>query len=1076
MNRETDDLHSSTGTCAPHGMMHRIRHGAWRRNLGLLLLLLALSWATPAMAQVPPAFAGCDTRAFLFQGNPTSVFSIDLVTGVPTQVGNAIAATNLNGVAYNPLDNYIYGVAAIAGTTLGHVYRIGADFTVQDLGAPTGLPAAGYNMGEFDNNGHFWLTTSTDSTTVYEVDMKPGSATYFRVVSSRALTMPAGFASGSSADWTYNPVDGFLYRTPRHATTNQLHLFRYNRANGALANLGAISGLPADANLLIGANYADSGGFVYASDNVSGRIFRINTTARTGTVLSNGPISGTNDGARCFNAPVPIDFGDAPDSYGTLLAGNGARHSVPGYNTAAQTAPLMLGDGISIESDGTPNSTAQADSLDDGVVADSVTLVTGATTASVGVRAVNATASAATLAGWLDFNGNGTFEATERAQVTVPANTIAPTEFSLNWSGLAPIPNGFSGIARLRIASNAAQVANPAGAAADGEVEDYTLPIVIGPPACNLAANGSFELPNIQGDPANPEPGTAYANGWAVWRTSQATLSGWRVVAGTVDILRHYNNASDGAQSIDLWGTAPATFEQTFSGLIPGQEYSFSVDYSGLSAANSRADVLLDLGSGPQLLQTLSPSVDGVANGDAGLPATPQWTVVWQTFNRSFTATGTQATIRFVNQSAPAAQNTGLFIDNFVFGGNAPCQDHGDAPASYGTLEANDGARHEVRDYDPAMHLSSLMLGDGVTIEADGQPDAAAAIDAYDDGMVASTVSLVAGSTTAAAGVRAVNATANDATLAGWIDFDGSGTFEPEERAQVTVPANTTAATEFMLNWSGLTPIPGSFSGFARFRIATNAAQVAIPSGAASDGEVEDYVVPILVIDPQITIVKVPTALDGTPFAFTTTVPAPDDAFTLSSDTALTRTFSAAPGTVSIAEGANADWALIDIVCNNAAGNATFTYTGATATPSNGFERGDTTANVTVSFGDQVTCTYTNAPTALPTLAKYFNTDPPSDPPPPRPVIPRGGAALLTFVISNRAPSATAQNTLAFTDTLPSGLVLGNGDAPPAALVGPNSCGGTVTAQAGTNAISLAGGSVAAGADCSFTVRVTSAP
>lgn len=226
----------------------------------------------------------------------------------------------------------------------------------------------------------------------------------------------------------------------------------------------------------------------------------------------------------------------------------------------------------------------------------------------------------------------------------------------------------------------------------------------------------------------------------------------------------------------------------------------------------------------------------------------------------------------------------------------------------------------------------------------------------------------------------------------------------------------------------------------------------------------------------QITITKVPTALDGTPFAFTTTAPAPDDAFTLSSGTTLTRTFNVVPGTVAIGEGANAGWALTDIVCNSASGSATFTYTGATINPSNGFERGDNTANVTVGSGDQVTCTYTNAPTSLPTLAKYFNTDPPSDPPPQRPVIPHGGAALLTFVISNHAPSASAQNNLAFTDTLPSGLVLANGSAPPSALVGTNTCGGTLVAQAGTNAISLAGGSVAVGADCSFTVRVAAAP
>jgi uncharacterized repeat protein (TIGR01451 family)/fimbrial isopeptide formation D2 family protein len=1370
-------------------------------------------------------------------------------------------------------------------------------------------------------------------------------------------------------------------------------------------------------------------------------------------------------------APEPIDFGDAPNGYGTLLAANGARHGLPGYDATAKTATLMIGSHVSAETDGQPDSNAALDSYDDGLAPTSLVLATGATTASAVVTVVNAKATPATLAGWIDFNKNGQFDAGERAQVTVPANTSTPTSFTLNWSGLTPIPSGFSSFARFRIASDATQVANPIGAATDGEVEDYAVPLRLEPAACDMAVNGSFETPSIQGDPANPEPGTAYVGPWAVWRTSVGTLDGWQVTAGTVDILRYFNNASDGAQSIDLWGTAPATFEQTFTGLVPGQVYGFSVDYSGLSAANSRAGVYLDLGGGPQLLKTLAPSVDGVSNGDGGLPGTPQYTVVWQTYSYNFVATGTQATIRFVNQAAPATLNTGLFIDNFKFRSNSPCLDFGDAPDSYGTLLASNGARHGVPGYNSAAKTAPLMLGSRISAEMEGQPDANAALDTFDDGLDPTSLVLTTGATTASAKISAINAKATPATIAGWIDFNKNGTFDAGERAQVTVPANTNTATPFTLSWSGIPAIPAGFSSLARFRIASDATQVANPTGAASDGEVEDYAVPIkqpvgcatppsvfntainaagtgvlavgsrdrnwevglgtptggptsvpswiqayvtgnaapgawanspfgnadwtsyfsnanqgtsnveeyhryrftldgavdpstfalgidfyadnsvwevyvngqaqsgqiaglpqsptnpyfyagfvaanraqlvlnrnwrtgpneivvqvrsapgavgflgqvtstslcpvqvgigksanptgaltpngtvtytviatntgnvaapntivsdplpngivsgtwtcaaasgavcpnatgtmplnqtiatfpgggvvaytitgqvaasppasvtntasaapppggtcypgntpgpctaavsnppvpviaiaktanatqampgasviytvhvknvgaiaadgttisdpipaglsgaswtctasggalcpnasgtgaisetaatfpaggelvytvtatvdanppaaiantatavppsggicadgsappcdstvilpapprvrvvksanptgtvtpggtvtytvvvtnegnvaapntrvsdafpdgiasatwtcaaasgaacpnassagtvtppanlldetiatfpagasvtytitatvgatppahvintamvsvpgglcmpgntpppctstvdnALIGPQITIVKVPTALDGTPFAFTTTATAPNDAFTLSSGTVLTRTFNVDPGTVSIKEGGNAGWVLTNIVCNNSAGAATFTYTGATANPSNGFERGDDTANVTVNYGDQVTCTYTNAPTALPTLAKYFNTDPPSDPPPQRPVIPRSGTALLTFVLSNKAPSASAQNGLAFTDTLPSGLVLANGTTPPSALVGTNTCGGTVTAQAGTAAISLAGGSVAVGADCSFTVRVAAAP
>ena len=62
-----------------------------------------------------------------------------------------------------------------------------------------------------------------------------------------------------------------------------------------------------------------------------------------------------------FATAEPLDFGDAPASYGTLLAGNGARHTVEGYDAAARTAPLMLGTTIDVEADGQPDATATGD-------------------------------------------------------------------------------------------------------------------------------------------------------------------------------------------------------------------------------------------------------------------------------------------------------------------------------------------------------------------------------------------------------------------------------------------------------------------------------------------------------------------------------------------------------------------------------------------------------------------------------------------------------------------------------------------------------------------------------------------
>ncbi|KQZ57140.1 MULTISPECIES: CshA/CshB family fibrillar adhesin-related protein [unclassified Lysobacter] len=81
----------------------------------------------------------------------------------------------------------------------------------------------------------------------------------------------------------------------------------------------------------------------------------------------------------------------------------------------------------------------------------------------------------ARLRGWIDFNGNGVFDASEASNAgTCPSgsNTV-----SLTWT----LPTGTGYVAqstsymRLRLAPTLAAVADPTGVSTDGEVEDYRL-------------------------------------------------------------------------------------------------------------------------------------------------------------------------------------------------------------------------------------------------------------------------------------------------------------------------------------------------------------------------------------------------------------------------------------------------------------------------------------------------------------------------------------------------------------------------------------------------------------------------
>ncbi|MCA9263330.1 MAG: hypothetical protein KDA60_05755, partial [Planctomycetales bacterium] len=160
------------------------------------------------------------------------------------------------------------------------------------------------------------------------------------------------------------------------------------------------------------------------------------------------------------NVELPTtDFGDAPSQYPVLLANDGARHFLG--------SQIFLGTSVDNETDGRPSANANGDGADE----DGITFQTDVI---IGRNAtITATASAAgRLDGWIDFNGDGVWDASERivssAQLVAGINSI---QFPVPVSA---VPG--TTFARFRL-SSAGGLA-PTGLAIDGEVEDYAVQLL----------------------------------------------------------------------------------------------------------------------------------------------------------------------------------------------------------------------------------------------------------------------------------------------------------------------------------------------------------------------------------------------------------------------------------------------------------------------------------------------------------------------------------------------------------------------------------------------------------------------
>ncbi len=194
------------------------------------------------------------------------------------------------------------------------------------------------------------------------------------------------------------------------------------------------------------------------------------------TVTGNAAIDGPNLAGLNFGNRLFLDLGDAPASYGTLLANDGARHGfVPG---------LFLGTNWDAEQNGQPNATATGDDqngptdanndvIDDEDGVAPAKQISRTEQNILAVDVTNTTNTAAYLHVWVDLNRDGDF--LDSGEKVVNNFQVIDGIQAVPFPALA---GALLGDTYMRVRLSQDRDLRPTGLSGSGEVEDYLITVV----------------------------------------------------------------------------------------------------------------------------------------------------------------------------------------------------------------------------------------------------------------------------------------------------------------------------------------------------------------------------------------------------------------------------------------------------------------------------------------------------------------------------------------------------------------------------------------------------------------------
>lgn len=273
----------------------------------------------------------CDGRFYQVRSisNNSGLYLINRFTNPFTNT--LLATTNtgivLNGLAYNPVDNFMYALLRgtsntdISGVQSGKMlYRLDGS-SVVNVGNITGLPI-GFTptAADFGPDGSYYVTRAGGSTELYKINVATQTATL--------ITMSQN--TGNIGDMAYNPKDNYLYGIGGVSNNT---LFKIDPVSGNVTTT------PLSLTDTWGTAFFNPIGTFYGYAN-SGNFYRIDIVTGAATLLSTAPTASASDGADCQYTSQKIDVVKA---VGTVTKANATTfdvsYTIQVKNTGAFNAP-----------------------------------------------------------------------------------------------------------------------------------------------------------------------------------------------------------------------------------------------------------------------------------------------------------------------------------------------------------------------------------------------------------------------------------------------------------------------------------------------------------------------------------------------------------------------------------------------------------------------------------------------------------------------------------------------------------------------------------------------------------------